>query len=249
MKDWNINEIEALTLAEVKAMEEECVEINGHDIHFVDFGGYFGYSALVFKDGAHIYYANDYELHHKGRSKEELKAWYMETLPNKVFTDEDLAVVKNYTDYEKKDYFLRNYYIQRIPYETAFHIYHNEREEKEFAEKVKDKYYNNVSFCYVEQKYKGFCEKQKELLEKLEAAKESAANGNFEYWKNAFLYEMYNHEYGIAWDNDYNVISCFAYVGFENITLEGFFDDAGFTDVQRKAYRAARDEYYKTATF
>ena len=249
MKEWTISEIEALTLAEVKAMEEECVEINGHDIHFVDFGGYFGYSALVFKDGAHIYYANDYELHHKGRSKEELKAWYMETLPNKIFTDEDLAVVKNYTDYEKKDYFLRNYYIQRIPYETAFHIYHNEREEKEFAEKVKDKYYNNISFCYVEQKYKDFCERQNELLEKLKAAKEAASNGNFEYWKNAFLYEMFNHEYGIALDADYNVISCFAPVGFENITLEGFFDDARFTDVQRKAYRAARDEYYRTATF
>ena len=158
MKDWTISEIEDLTLEEVDAMKEGCVEINGHTVYLVDFGGYFGYSALVFKDGAHIYYANDYELHHKGKSKEELKVWYMETLPNKVFTDEDLAVVKNYTDYENKDYFLRNYYIQRIPYETAFHIYHNEREEKEFAEKVKDKYYNPISFCYVYQKYKGFCE-------------------------------------------------------------------------------------------
>lgn len=249
MKEWTISEIEALTLAEVIIINEDDVEINGHDIYFVDFGGYFGYSALVFKDGAHIYYANDYELHHKGKNKEELKAWYMETLPNKVFTDEDLAVVKNYTDYENKDYFLRNYYIQRIPYETAFHIYHNEREEKEFAEKVKDKYYNPISFCYVDQKYKGFCERQKELLEKLKAAKEAAANGNFDYWKNAFLYEMFNHEYGIAWDNDYNVISCFASIGYNNNTLEQCFDDAKFTEVQRKAYRAARDEYYKTATF
>lgn len=249
MKSLSIKEIEALTLAEVMEMKNEHVVINEHDIYFVDFGGYFGYSALVFKDGAHIYYANDYELHHKGRSKEELKAWYMETLPNKVFTDEDLAVVKNYTDYERKDYFLRNYYIQRIPYETAFHIYHNEREEKEFAEKVKDKYYNPISFCYVDQKYKGFCERQKELLEKLKAAKEASSNDNFEYWKEAFLYEMFNHEYGIAWDNDYNVISCFASIGYNNITLEQCFDDAKFTEVQRKAYRAARNEYYKTATF
>lgn len=249
MKSLSIKEIEALTLAEVMEMKNEHVVINEHDIYFVDFGGYFGYSALVFKDGAHIYYANDYELHHKGRNKEELKAWYMETLPNKVFTDEDLAVVKNYTDYENKDYFLRNYYIQRIPYETAFHIYHNEREEKEFAEKVKDKYYNPISFCYVDQKYKGFCERQKELLEKLKAAKEASSNDNFEYWKEAFLYEMFNHEYGIAWDADYNVISCFASIGYNNITLEQCFDDAKFTEVQRKAYRAARDEYYKTAKF
>lgn len=249
MKDWNIKEIEALTLAEVIIMNEDDAEINGHDIYFVDFGGYFGYSALVFKDDAHIYYANDYELHHKGKSKDELKAWYMKTLPNKIFADKDLEVVENYDDYERKDYFLRNYYIQRIPYETAFHIYHNETEEKEFKKKVKGMFYNPISFCYVESKYEEFCKTQAELLEKLKAAKEAASNDNFEYWKNAFLSEMFNHEYGIAWDNDYNVISCFASIGYNNNTLEQCFDDAKFTEVQRKAYRAARDEYYKTATF
>ena len=249
MKDWNINEIEALTLEEVDAMKEGCVEINGHTVYLVDFGGYFGYSALVFKDGAHIYYANDYELHHKGKSKDELKAWYVETLPNKIFKDEDLEVVENYDDYERKDYFLRNYYIQRIPYETAFHIYHNETEEKEFKRKIKGMFYNHISFCYVEQKYKEFCKTQAELLGKLESAKEAASNGSFEYWKDAFLSEMFNHEYGIAWDADYNVISCFASIGYNNITLEQCFDDAKFTEVQRKAYRAARDEYYKTAKF
>lgn len=249
MKEWTISEIEALTLAEVIIMKEDYVEINGHDIYFVDFGGYFGYSALVFKDGAHIYYANDYESHHEGKSKEELKAWYMETLPNKVFTDKDLEIVENYDDYERKDYFLRNYYIQRIPYETAFHIYHNEAEEKEFKIKIKGMFYNPISFCYVEPKYKEFCKTQAELLEKLKSAKEAASNDNFEYWKNAFLSEMFNHEYGIAWDNDYNVISCFASIGYNNNTLEQCFDDAKFTEVQRKAYRAARDEYYKTAKF
>lgn len=249
MKDWNINEIEALTLEEVDAMKEGCVEINGHTVYLVDFGGYFGYSALVFKDGAHIYYANDYELHHKGKSKDELKAWYVETLPNKIFKDEDLEVVENYDDYERKDYFLRNYYIQRIPYETAFHIYHNETEEKEFKRKIKGMFYNPISFCYVEQKYKEFCKTQAELLGKLESAKEAASNGSFEYWKDAFLSEMFNHEYGIAWDADYNVISCFASIGYNNITLEQCFDDAKFTEVQRKAYRAARDKYYETATF
>ena len=173
----------------------------------------------------------------------------METLPNKIFADKDLEIVENYDDYERKDYFLRNYYIQRIPYETAFHIFHNETEEKEFERKVKGMFYNHISFCYVEQKYKEFCKTQAELLGKLESAKEAASNGSFEYWKDAFLSEMFNHEYGIAWDADYNVISCFASIGYNNITLEQCFDDAKFTEVQRKAYRAARDEYYKTAKF
>jgi hypothetical protein len=182
-------------------------------------------------------------------SKEELKVWYMETLPNKIFADKDLEIVENYDDYERKDYFLRNYYIQRIPYETAFHIYHNETEEKEFKKKIKGMFYNHISFCYVEPKYKEFCKTQAELLGKLESAKEAASNGSFEYWKDAFLSEMFNHEYGIAWDADYNVISCFASIGYNNITLEQCFDDAGFTEVQRAAYRAARDKYYETATF
>ena len=56
MKNWNIRTIEAITDAEAFMMQEDYAEINGHDVYFVDFGGYFGFSALVFKDGAHIYY-------------------------------------------------------------------------------------------------------------------------------------------------------------------------------------------------
>ena len=247
MKDWNIKDIEALTDAEAWYMQEDYAEIKGHDIYFVDFGGYFGYSALVFKDGAHIYYANDYQLHHTGKNKEELKAWYMETLPNKIFTDDDLETVKDYDDYDKKSYYLRNYYIQRIPYETAFHIFHNETEEKEFERKVKGMFYNPISFCYVDQKYKGFCETQAKLLESLEAAREAASKDSFDYWKNAFLDEMFNHEYGIAWDGDFDVISCFANIKYGNDTT-GYFEE-GFTETQIKAYAAARKEYYETATF
>ena len=187
MKNWDIRAIEAITDAEAFMMQEDYAEINGHDIYFVDFGGYFGFSALVFKDGAHIYYANDYQLHHAGKSKAELKAWYMETMPNKVFTDEDLETVKDYADYEKKAYFLRNYYIQRIPYETAFHIFHNEKEEKAFDRKVKKMHYNPLSFCYYDEQYMDVCKKQIELFAKLNKAKDNISADNFDYWKNAFV--------------------------------------------------------------
>lgn len=60
-----INDIELLTFDEAAEIALDYINIKDHDILFVDFGGYFGYSALVFKNEKHIYYANEYELHHK----------------------------------------------------------------------------------------------------------------------------------------------------------------------------------------
>lgn len=250
MKNWDIRAIEAITETEAASMAIEHTTIKEHDIYFIDFPGYFGFSALVFYDGAHIHYCNDYELHHTHKTRDELKAWYLETMPNKLFTDDEFYTVADYADYEKKGYFLRNHYIQRIPYVTAFRIVHNDEESKAFDEEVKGMIYNPLSFCYVDTKYKEFIEKQAELYKRLEAAKNNASNDNYDYWKDAFLKEMFDHEYGINWEADYNVISCFANVGYrEDDDLTGYFKDAGFTETQKRAYIAARNEYYKKANF
>ena len=57
---------------------------------------------------------------------------------------------------------------------------------------------------------------------------------------------MYNHEYGINWQADYDVISCFGNCsGVEDYTdTEEMFTAAGFNEVQKAAYLAARREYY-----
>lgn len=57
-------------------MAEEVETIKDHTVYFVDFGGYFGFSACVCAEGQHIRYANDYELHHKGKSRDELREIY-----------------------------------------------------------------------------------------------------------------------------------------------------------------------------
>ena len=58
---------------------------------------------------------------------------------------------------------------------------------------------------------------------------------------------MDNHEYGINWQADYDVISCFANVegvkDYEN--REKLFDACGFNEIQRSAYKCALQEYYK----
>lgn len=86
MKEYTIRDIESLTEAQAAGIAIEATAIKGHQVYFVDFGGYFGYSALVFADGHHIKYANDYELHHKDKSRDELREFYFDSLNKKLFT-------------------------------------------------------------------------------------------------------------------------------------------------------------------
>ena len=42
--EWTIKEIEAMTENDAQEMAIESMVIKDHNIYFVDFGGYFGYS-------------------------------------------------------------------------------------------------------------------------------------------------------------------------------------------------------------
>ena len=149
----NIDAIENLTYAQAKGMAIEEIEIKGHECFFVDLGDAFGYSILVFKNGKHIYYANDYELHHhwmvEEKGKSALRDFYINEMNNKLFTDKELLEeVKSYDEYQRKDYFLRNYWIMRYDCVSAFFI--GDKQEKELEKKKKNfPYYNPVCFCYV----------------------------------------------------------------------------------------------------
>lgn len=96
MKEYTIKDIEALTEAEANAMALETLFVKGHTLYLVDFGGYFGYSCLVFKNDHHIYYANDYELHHKGymmesKTQDQLRELYLEKMARILFTPEEIV--------------------------------------------------------------------------------------------------------------------------------------------------------------
>lgn len=127
MKKFDIEMIKELTFEDAKELAIESMEIKEHECFFVDFGGYFGYSVLVFKNGKHVHYVDDFELHHtykvKESGKEALKQWYIKSLNRKLFTDIELIeTVINYDEYERKNYFLRNYYIMRFDYISIFGI-------------------------------------------------------------------------------------------------------------------------------
>lgn len=219
MKDFNIDMIRGLAIEEARQIALETMEIKEHECIFVDFGGYFGYSVLVFKNGKHVHYADDFELHHsyivKESGKEALKQWYIDTLNRKLYTDAELLEdIKTYDEYEKKNYFLRNYYIMRYDYVSIFGI--GEEAQKEFDEARKIyTIYNPVSFCYV--KDENIVKTQSKILEHLEKSYDELKN-NAETFREMVSRELANHEVCITCD--YNDALDALGMRFEDLTEE-----------------------------
>ena len=235
-----ITEIEAITEIDAKELEPITFDINDHKIYMVDFKGYFGFSALVFRNGKHLYYANDYELHHKDKTHEELIKWYLESLERKLFSDEMIpAAVADYQEAERKEYYLRNYYPQMCEDKiSAFRICTNEEDSAAFDAEVEGMIYNPVGFFYTNDKL--FSDRLIELY-KIALKSKEPSKDNYNYWFDAFKYEMFNHEYAINWDADVDILSAFGNVKYKaDITLSELFDQLHFSDIQRKAYRDAR---------
>lgn len=243
-KNWTIKDIEAINEQQAAAMAESVQDIKGHQVYFVDFGGYFGFSALVYADGQPIIYANDYELHHSGKSRDELRELYRRKLSGKLFTVEELQTVNSYDEYTAKSHYIRNYYAMRRPYISAFFI-GSDAERAEREKKTEKMIFSPVFMAYYAPENADFVKRGAELLRGLDEAEQRNKN-SAEYWKSAFLSEMYNHEYGINWQADYDVISCFGNCdGVKDYTdAEELFTAAGFSEMQKAAYMAARREYY-----
>ena len=203
MKEMNIKEIESLTLEEAKNIALENLTIKDHDCFLVDFSGYFGYSILVFKNGKHIYHANDYELHHRHLVKENgrdaLRAYYIKEMNEKLYTDaEMMEEPTSYNEYEKKNHFLRNYYIMRYDYESIFFIGTDaEREARQRKIEKEYPYYDPVSFCYVSDRR--IIEIQKKYLEILQNGYKYLQN-NLEVFREMVRKELANHEACITCD-------------------------------------------------
>lgn len=256
-KRWTIDEIEKIDENTAFDLCDECEEIKGHWVYFVDFGGYFGFSVLVFCNGHHIHYANDYALHHRGsewagtkdKTPDELREIYRNKLNNILFTEDEITgPVKDYDDYDRKGYFLRNYYPMREDRVSIFHITHSEEEREEYRKLFVGKTYDPAACAYFANAE--FVKHHMELVEALEKRKAEHAD-SFDYWRDAFLREMYNHEYGINYQANYDTLSAFGGVRWhgESDSAEDYFDDLKFNDTQRRAFYAARSQYYKEASF
>lgn len=250
MKKYTIKDIEAMTEADAAAIALETLDVKGHTVYLVDFGGYFGYSCLVFKNGHHLRHANDYELHHKWRNakQEQLREVFLQKMQSILFTPEEIAApLKDYMDYERRFSYLRDHYGMQEDHISIFDAGGTKQEVQERKEKISKMVYSPIGFAYY---YNAdFVREHMALFERLEAARE-AMKDNFEYWKSAFRYEMANHEYAINWQADFDTLSAFGniqYHGHDENEVEQYFDELHFTETQRKAYWAARREYMREA--
>lgn len=188
----NIREIESLSFEEAKRMAIEVLEIKEHNCVIIDLGeDFFGYSVLVFRNGKHIHYANDYELHHahivKEKGREGLRDFYIKSLNNKLYTNEELMEpVSSYFEYEKKRHFLQNYWIMQYEYDSIFGI-------DKKIDKKKFPYHNPVCFCHVSDEE--IVKESKKYYHHLQEEYKKLKQNDDEFRK-MIRYELNNHEAG-----------------------------------------------------
>lgn len=190
-----IREIEKITFVQAKSMAIENVKIKEHDCFFVELGEYFGYSVLVFKNGKHIHYANDYELLHaltvEKKGKEGLKQYYIKSLNKKLFTDSELLEpIDSYEEYNRKDYFLRNLWIMRYDYISTFAISDKNKNAIEKGKKTHS-FFNPISFCYVANKE--IIDEESKYFEHLQKEYEKLSN-DLDSFREIIATELANHE-------------------------------------------------------
>ena len=190
-----IREIEKLTFAQAKSIAIETVKIKEHDCFFVELGEHFGYSVLVFKNGRHIYHANDYELLHsytvEKNGKEGIWQNYIKSLNKKLFTDSELLEpIGSYEEYNRKDYFLRNLWIMRYDYISAFAITEEDQNAIEEGKKSHP-FFNSMSFCYVANKE--IIDEESKYFEHLQKEYEKLSN-DLDSFREIIATELANHE-------------------------------------------------------
>lgn len=244
---WNIDAIQALTEPEAQAMALEMLRIKEHNVYLVDFGGHFGFSALVFAEGRHIYYANDYELHHYEHDRAALKAAFVLKLNSALYTESEItSPIKTYYEYKNKSNYLHNYYGMRRDRVSIFAINPTAEEEARIEAAKKNGVYDPVSFAfYTDAEFVKHHIELNAALEEAYVARET----DYDFLKSSFKYEMANHEYAINWQGNWDVLSCYGNIQYDHKQgdqdLNYYFDQLGFNDTQRKAYMDARIEYFK----
>ena len=241
-KTWTIRMIEALTEAEARALAVEAMTIKDHAVYFVEFKGHFGFSALVYRDGRHIYHANEYELYYANKSRDELRALFIENLEGKLFTDAEItAPVADYDEYRRKSRFVHSYFPMRTDHVSIFGCARTDAEVRAYRERIAGMTYDPVALAYVADP--DFVRRHVELNSELEAAW-TARQNDFDALVSAFVYEMSNHEYAINWQGNWDVLSCWGNIEYdEQDRPEAYFDQLHFTPKQRAAYWQARRDY------
>ena len=146
-----------------------------------------------------------------------------------------------YFEYDTVDlkHFVKNYlhniYVMQFENISMFKYCKNEAEERAYKEATKNMLFNEIGFCYMNDKEA--IEKQR-ILYKAMLENKNQLNDNYQYLYDAFKYEMFNHEYAInTYQGNYDVLSCFYNVEYNECDdIHEYFKQLHFTDTQKRAY-------------
>lgn len=249
MTNWNSDLIKEITEPEARAMALEAMQIKGHNVYFVDFGGHFKYSALVYVDGMHIHYADEYELHytHMNWSRQQMHDKFITHLSAKLFTEDELTgPVLTYDEYKRKLEYLHNYYGMRRERVTIFCINPSKAETEAFEKRTASMTYDKVAFAYYDDP--AFVAHHLALYDALTKSWSEHEN-DYSVLKSMFVYEMANHEYAINWQGNWDVLNATHGARYHepDWDIDAYFNQLNFTDTQRRAYLDARQEYMRQA--
>lgn len=133
-----------------------------------------------------------------------------------MFTDEELLEpCKTYDEWKRKEYFLRNLWIQRFDTLSGFCI--GEAQRKDFDKKAKDyPYYNPVSFCQV--KDKQIVDDAKRYLKHLKSELQKIKESN-DGFRSMIRSELANHEACITCTAA-DALQALGYDGYNDLTDE-----------------------------
>ena len=207
------------TETDAQVMACEKLEIKGHQCYFIEFDDNSGYSVLVFKNGHHIHYVDDFQFLHnylvRKEGKDALRKYYIDTLSSKLFTDSELTgEVKSYQDYSKKDYFLRNYWIMRYDYISICAISEEDRKNIEKGKKTHP-YFNRFCNCYVADE--NIVNDASRISANLEEGYKKLQD-NVDEFRKMVAYELGNHEAVIS--NNYEDALDALGLNFEDLSKE-----------------------------
>lgn len=259
MRKHTIDTLEALTEKEFRAEfapDFEAIPVKGFTIYLADVGGHFGYSMICYGDGRQIIWANDYALHHdfylKSHTRADLRELYIKKANAQLYTEEELAQpLKSYHDYERRRKFISELLPLKRDFMSIFCCCSTAEEKAaREAERAAHPILCEPAYGYFRQDDADFSEHIKQLFERL-MQQESDTADNYDYNYSAFYYELGNHEYHInAYQGDFDTLSSFGKIPWRGQSPEAreqYFDDLGFTEVQKKAYRDAMRDFLKAA--
>ena len=249
-----LDQLETLPEETARAHALQTMDIKGHQVYFVVLDNHLGYSCLVYHSGRILPHAANHALHYPDMWRSALRQKFEYTLRHRLYSEAELLTpLSSYADFRARLSYLVNDYGYRRPYVSVFYSKavvagsdEEKREQQRIESSIKGKKFNPIAHGWFDDEafVAKHCSLYSAVLRRLEEMKD-----DFAFWLEAFMYEMCNHEYAINYQGNWDVLSCFGKIEYDHQdddqNLNYYFDQLRFTDTQRAAFHAARQEYFR----